>query len=147
MNVWRMFLLFEMVLCGVVFVFVFIAWRRKRRGIAKAHSVEHRLKIPNLWTDTHHDKHSSTRVMRMKDGHFVALQLQGGTAKVLAGSQPGPTESFTELCCLQASDVPGRCSGMILDELASQLQFPQSVDELREKVKGLKLPAERPRRT
>ena len=98
MSVWQLFLTFEIALCLVVIAFVFVAWRRKRRKVAQAHSPEHRLKIPNVWTEIRDMKHGgSAELMRMKDGNFIMLNVHLDTAKVLVGSGLDAMESFTEL--------------------------------------------------
>jgi hypothetical protein len=140
MNVWKLFLLFEIALCAVVLLFVFASWRRKKRSIRKAHAPEHRLKIPNLWTETQHHKHSLTQMMRMKDGHFIMLSLRSDAAKVLVGPQVGSMESFTELASFPLSDAHKGRPGAIFNDLSKQLGCPQSETELREKVKELKPP-------
>ena len=96
MNVWKLLLLFEMVLVSVVLIFVFVGWRRKQRMVSKAHSPEHRLKMPNVWTAIQHVKHGgSTQMMRMKDGNFILLSAGVDTTKVLVSPQLDPIESFT----------------------------------------------------
>jgi len=76
MNVWELLLTFEIVLVSVVLLFVFVGWRKKARIVSKAHSPEHRLKIPNVWTEIQHVKHGgSTQMMRMTDGHFILLSV------------------------------------------------------------------------
>ncbi len=145
MSVWQLFLTFEIALCLVVIAFVLVAWRRKARKVAQAHSPEHRLKIPNVWTEIHDVKHGGcAEMMRMKDGTFILLDVGPDTAKVLVGSGLDALETFTELASFPAGRAhKGRRQQQraILDELKQQIGFPQSLDELRQKSQGLSQPA------
>ena len=144
MSVWQLFLIFEMALCLVVIAFLFVAWRRKARKMAQAHSPEHRLRIPNVWTEIPDVKHgSSAEMMRMKDGNFIMLDVDVDAAKVLVGSGPGAMESFTELVSFPVSLAHERRrqkQRAILDELRRQIGFPQSIEELRQKSQALSPP-------
>ena len=144
MNIWNLLLLFEMALCAVVMAVVFLAWRKKARRVAKAHSPEHRLKIPNVWAEIPHLKRgSSIHMMRMKDGSFVMLSVGPDTAKVSVGPQFDSTESFTELASFilgQSEKRRGQQQATVLDDLKTKIGFPQSVSELREKIKSLSSP-------
>ena len=141
MNVWKLLLLFEMVLACVVLIFVFVAWRRKQRMVAKAHSPEHRLKIPNVWAEIQHVKHGgSTQMMRMKDGNFILLSAGLDTVKVLVSPQLDSIESFTEVASFHVSQSrEGRRQqqAAILNDLRKQIGFPQSLSELRHKSQAL----------
>jgi hypothetical protein len=143
MNVWQLLLVFEMVLCGVVVIFLILSWSRKSRAVSKAHSPEHRLKIPNLWTDIKHaPAGSSSRVMRMKDGNYILLRLGGDTVKVLAGPHANLAEEMSELASFDVAQSDGirrRQQAQILDDLARQIGFPKSVDELRQRSGRLHL--------
>jgi hypothetical protein len=145
MNVWELLLIFEIVLVAVVCTFVFVGWRRKARKVSQAHSPEHRLKIPNAWTETRHVKHGgSAEMMRMKDGNFIMLSVDLGTAKVLVGSQLDAIESFTELFSFpvnQSQKSRRQQRTAILNDLKQQLGFPASVSELRDKLQGFCPPA------
>jgi hypothetical protein len=141
MNVWQLFLTFEIVLILVVLLFVFVGWCRIKGRVSKAHSPEHRLKIPNLWTETQHHQHGgSTQMMRMKDGNFILLEVGPDTAKVLVGAQLDSMDSFTELASFPVS--PSHISRRqqqagILADLRKQIGSPESVNELRHKSQEL----------
>jgi hypothetical protein len=140
MNVWELFLTFEIALVSVVLIFVFVGWRRKARRVSKAHSSEHRLKIPNLWTEIQHVKHgTSTHMMRMKDGNFILLSVGFDTTKVLVGAQPDAIESFTELASFPVSHSHKsrrQQQEAILNDLRNQIGFPESLSQLREKLES-----------
>jgi hypothetical protein len=144
MNVWNLLLIFEMVLVFVVMIFVFVGWRRKQRMVSKAHSPEHRLKIPNVWTEIQHVKHGgSTQMMRMKDGNFILLSAGVDTTKVLVSLQLDPIESFTEVASFPVHQSHGggrQQQAAILDDLRKQIGFPQSVSELRDNSQALSPP-------
>ena len=98
MSVWELLLVFEIVLVSVVCALVFVGWRRKARRVSQAHSPEHRLKIPNLWTEIERVKQGgSTQMMRMKDGNFIMLSVDVDTTRVLSSPQLDAKEPFTEL--------------------------------------------------
>ncbi len=145
MSVWQLFLTFEIALCLVVVTFVFVAWRRKRRKVAQAHSPEHRLKIPNVWTEIHDVKYGGwAEMMRMKDGNLIMLKPDGDTARIMVGSGLDAMESFTELASFPVNRAHrGRRHQQrtILDELRQQIGFPQSIEELRQKSQALSPPA------
>ncbi len=144
MNVWHLLLVFEMALCAVVVVFLFFSWYRKSRAVAKAHSREHRLKIPNVWTDIQHVHHnSSSQTMRLKDGNFVMVTVGAHSSKILVGSQPGPPEKMAELMSFPVSrSGKGRrqYQAEILDELKKKVGLPDSAEELRLTARGLQPP-------
>jgi hypothetical protein len=145
MNVWSLLLIFEMVLVSVVLIFVFVSWRRKQRMVSKAHSPEHRLKIPNVWTEIQHVKHGgSTQMMRMKDGNFILLSAGVDITKVLVSPQFDPVESCTEAASFPVNQFHGsrrQQQAAILNDLRKQIGFPQSVRELRDKLQGFLPPA------
>ena len=145
MSVWQLFLTFEIALCLVVIAFALVAWRRKARRVAQAHSTEHRLRIPNVWTEIHDGKQGGcAEMMRMKDGNFIMLNVGADTARVLVGSGPDARETFTELASFPVGSAhKGRRQQQraILDELKQQIGFPQSLDELRQKSQALAQPA------
>ena len=144
MNVWKLFLLFEIILCLVVLTFVFIGWWRKVRRVSKAHSPEHRLKIPNLWTAIERGGHGCfSQMMRMEDGNFILLSVELDTTRVLVGPRFDSVESFTEVVSLPASHSHKSRSqekAAILSELRKQIGFPRSVTELRDKSKAFSSP-------
>ena len=146
MSVWELFLAFEIVLVLVVLSLVFVGWRRKAKKVKQAHSPEHRLKIPNLWTDIQHGRHGgSTQMMRMKDGNFILLSAGLDTTKVLVSPQLDATESFTELVSFPVSQSHKdrrQQQAAILDELRKQIGFPQSITELRQLSQALSPPRE-----
>ena len=142
MSVWKLLLLFELGLVSVVLVFVFVAWRRKQQKVAKAHSPEHRLKIPNVWTETQRlKKGSSIQMMRMKDGTFMLLSVGPDAAKVLVSPQWHSLEAFTELASFPMGKSPRshRQQTGILNDLRNQIGFPHSEGELRNKLQGVSL--------
>ena len=145
MNVWELLLTFEIVLVSVVLLFVFVGWRKKARIVSKAHSPEHRLKIPNVWTEIQHVKHGgSTQMMRMTDGHFILLSVGVDATKVLVSPQMAPTESFTEVTSFptgQSQRSRRQQQASILNDLRKQIGFPQSVSELRDRLQGFLPPA------
>ena len=145
MNVWELFLTFEIVLVSVVLLFVFVGWRKKARIVSKAHSPEHRLKIPNVWTEIQQVKHGgSTQMMRMTDGHFILLSVGVDTTKVLVSPQMAPTESFTEVTWFptgQSQKSRRQQQASILNVLRKQIGYPQSVSELRDKLQSFLPPA------
>jgi hypothetical protein len=138
-NVWQLFLIFEIVLGSVVLAFVFVGWLRKRRMVSKAHSPEHRLKIPNVWTEFRHAKQGgSTYMMRMNDGNFVMLSVGHDATKVLVGPRLDSLESFTELASFSMDQSHKHCRGeeVILNQLRAAIGSPQSIDELRHKLEN-----------
>ncbi len=147
MSIWNLLLVFEMALCAVVMGFLFLAWRRKARGLAKAHSPEHRLKIPNVWTEMPHLKDGTCiQMMRLKDGNFIMLSIGPDSARVSVGPQFDSIESFTEVLsfALGRSETTGRPRrATIMDSLKLQIGFPQSVTELRQKAQALCPPGNR----
>ncbi len=135
MNVWHLLLVFEMALCAVVVIFLFASWFRKSRAVSKAHSREHRLKIPNVWTDVQHVHHgSSSQMMRLKDGNYVMVSVGAHSSKILVGSQPGPEERMTELMSApvtRSGQSRRQFQAEVLDELRKQIGLPESAEELR----------------
>ncbi len=144
MNVWHLLLVFEMALCAVVVIFLFASWYRKSRAVSKAHSREHRLKIPNVWTEIQHVHHgSSSQVMRLKDGNFVLVTVGAHSSKTLMGSQPGPPEKMTELMffpAIRSGKTRRQFQAEVLDELRKQIGLPESAEELRRITRGLQRP-------
>jgi hypothetical protein len=144
MSVWELLLIFEIALVSVVCALVFVGWRRKARRISQAHSPEHRLKIPNLWTEIERVKQGgSTQMMRIKDGNFIRLNVDDDSARVLVSPQLDSKESFTELASfpVRPSDKRRRQQqAAILDDLRRQIGFPESVGELRHKSQAFSPP-------
>lgn len=145
MSVWQLLLVFEIALVAVVCTFVFASWRRKARKVSQAHSPEHRLKIPNVWTEMRKVQHgSSAEMMRMKDGNFIMLTVDPDSAKVLVGPQLDALESFTELASFPVKQSPKsrhQQQTAILEDLRKQIGFPESVNELHHKSQALVPPA------
>jgi|GEM_PF-6671911 len=145
MNVWELLLTFEIVLVSVLLLFVFVGWRKKARMVSKAHSPEHRLKIPNIWTEIQQVKHGgSTQMMRMTDGHFIMLSVGVDTTKVSVSLEMAPIESFTEVASFptgQSQKSRRQQQASILNDLRKHIGFPQSVSELRDKLQGFLPPA------
>lgn len=136
--------MFEIILVSVVCAFVFVGWRRKARRVSQAHSPEHRLKIPNLWTEVERVKHGgSTQMMRMKDGNFIMLSVDVDTTRVLSSPQLDAKEPFTELASfpVRPSDKSRRQQqAAILNDLRRQIGFPESVSDLRQRSQSLSPP-------
>jgi hypothetical protein len=147
MSIWNLLLILEMALCAVVMGFLFLAWRRKARGLAKAHSPEHRLKIPNVWTEMPHLKRGTcTQMMRMKDGNFIMLSVGPDFARVSVGPQFDSIESFAELASFPLGVSESRRrqhQAIVLADLKTKIGFPQSVSELRQKAQALCPPGNR----
>ena len=144
MSVWELLLVFEIILVSVVCAFVFVGWRRKARRVAQAHSPEHRLKIPNLWTEIERVEHGgSAQMMRMKDGNFIMLSVGVDSMKVLVSPQLDFKAAFTELASfsVRPSDKSRRQQQTaILDDLRRQIGFPESMSELRRKSEAFSPP-------
>ncbi len=144
MSIGNLLLVFEMALCAVVMGFLFLAWRRRARSLAKAHSPEHRLKIPNVWTEMPPLKRgSSTEMMRMKDGNLIMLSVGPDSVRVCVGPRLDSIESFTELVSFAlGGPAPNGRRGWatVMHDLKTKVGFPQSVTELREKAKSLSPP-------
>lgn len=144
MNVWQLLLVFEIALVSVVSIAVFIGWRRRARRVAQAHSPEHRLKVPDLWTDVPRAEHgTSVQMMRMKDDNFTMLRVRSESAQVLCSPQLEKKELFTELVSFAFTGSPAghrRQQVVMIGELRKQIGFPQDVGQLREVAAGLSLP-------
>jgi hypothetical protein len=106
------------------------------------------LKNPNFWTESEHPKNGGAiQIMKMEDGQFIVLSVGLATAKVFVRSKLDFTMSPVEVASFPIARFLDRMEisrekrrdedELILNQLRKVIEWPKSIDELRQKLEML----------
>lgn len=144
MLIWWLIGIFGITVACVVLTPVVIALWNTVRVVSKAGSPEHRLQIPNIWTEIQEVKDAgSIQRMRMEDGNFILLSAGLDTMKVFVSPRLDSIESLVELASfplVQTHESRREQEKIGLNQLRTAVGWPKSIDELRHKLENASPP-------